>query len=48
MNKVRTKGGVVLEYIKIGDISYEFEYGFCVKTEVISLPASDSEGYWIW
>ena len=34
----KTKGNVIVENIKIGDIHYEFEYGIGIKTEVISIP----------
>lgn len=43
-----TKGNVIVEEIKIGDIHYEFEYGFCIKSKVISLPVRNNEGYWEW
>lgn len=32
-----TKGNVVIESIKIGDIHYEYDYGCGVKVEVICL-----------
>lgn len=43
-----TKGDVIVEEIKLGDVHYEFEYGVGVKSEVISLPVRDEEGYWSW
>lgn len=47
-----TKGNVIVENIKIGDIHYEFEYGVGIKSKVITLPVreenSDGEGYWTW
>lgn len=43
-----TKGNVIVENIKLGDIHYEFEYAVGVKCEVISLPVRDEEGYWTW
>lgn len=43
-----TKGNVIVENIKIGDIHYEFEYGMGIKCEVITLPIRDAEGYWSW
>jgi hypothetical protein len=43
-----TKGNVIVEDIKIGDIHYEFEYGMCIKTEVISLPVRNDDGLWSW
>lgn len=42
-----TKGNVIVENIKVGDIHYEFEYGMCIKTEVITLPVRDEE-WWSW
>ena len=32
-----TKGNVIVENIKIGDIHYEFEYGMGIKCEVQNL-----------
>jgi hypothetical protein len=46
--KTHTKGNVIVEDIKIGDIHYEFEYGFGIKSKVISLPVRDEKGYWTW
>jgi hypothetical protein len=43
-----TKGNVIVENIKIGDIHYEYELGTGVKSEVISLPVRDENGYWTW
>lgn len=43
-----TKGNVIVENIKVGDIHYEFEYGVGLKCEVITLPIRDEEGYWTW
>lgn len=47
-----TKGGIVIETIKIGDIHYEYEYGCCIKSTVISLPVKVTEEineeYWTW
>ncbi len=45
---VRTKGNVIVDNIKIGDIHYEYEYGMGIKCEVISIPIRDNEGYWCW
>lgn len=47
-NKTRTKGDVIVEDIKIGDIHFEFEYGYYTQSEVISLPQRDEKGYWKW
>lgn len=51
-NKTYTKGDVVVEDIKIGDIQYEYSYGIELVSEVIELPVK-SEGhegrpYWKW
>ena len=50
-----TKGNIIVENIKIGDIHYEFAYNNAIKVEVISLPvrhAPDTAevpgGYWTW
>jgi len=44
----RTKGNVIVENIKIGDIHYEFGYGVGIKCEVITLPIRDDKGCWTW
>ena len=46
--EIMTKGNVIVNEIKIGDIHYEFENGFGIKSEVISLPVNNGEGYWSW
>ena len=43
-----TKGNVIVENIKVGDIHYEFEYGVGIKCKVITLPIRDDDGYWTW
>lgn len=46
-----TKGNVIVENIKIGDIHYEYFYGLGIKVEVISAPRSEereSDVYWTW
>lgn len=48
MSKTHTKGNVIVEDIKIGDVHYEFEYGVGIKTEVMSLPVRSEDGYWTW
>ena len=45
---VHTRGNIIVENIKIGDIHYEFEYGVGIKTEVLTLPIRDENGYWTW
>jgi len=46
--KTFTKGNVIIEDIKVGDIHYEFEYGYGVKCEVLTLPENKGDGYWVW
>lgn len=46
--KTLTKGNIIVEDIKIGDIQYEFEYGMGIKSEVVTLPVRDEDGYWTW
>lgn len=48
MGLTRTKGNVIVEEIRVGDIHYEFKYGFCIKSEVLTLPEHDGNGYWKW
>ena len=36
-----TKGNVIVENIKIGDIHYEYGYGQELKVKVISLPIKE-------
>ena len=43
-----TKGNVIVENIKIGDIHYEYEMGLGIKCEVITQPERSDEGYWSW
>ena len=44
----QTKGNVIVENIKVGDIHYKFEYGMGIKCEVITLPTRDDSGFWTW
>jgi hypothetical protein len=46
--RIFTKGNVEVQNIKIGDIHYEYEFGFCIKSEVISLPIRKDDGMWTW
>ena len=48
MGKTLTKGNIVVEDIKIGDVQYEYEYGVGIKSTVITLPVRDDDGYWTW
>lgn len=43
-----TKGNIIVETIKIGDIHYEFTYSVGIKVRVLSLPIRDDEGLWTW
>ena len=43
-----TKGNVIVEDIKVGDIHYEFDYNLAVKVEVLTLPKQDKDGLWEW
>ena len=43
-----TKGNVIIENIKVGDIHYEFEYGCGIKSKVLTMPKNDGSGYWTW
>ena len=45
--KTLTKGDVIVEEIEVGDIHYEFEYGFFIKSKVITKPVL-SEGVYTW
>ena len=47
--KTRTKGNVIVEEIKIGDIHYEYGYNACIKSVVQTLPKfSTDENVWRW
>jgi len=46
-NRTLTKGNIVVEEIKVGDIHYEFEYGMGVKLEVLTLPVLENDS-WTW
>ena len=48
MSKTHTKGNVIVEEIKLGDIHYEYEYGCGIKCEVISLPKRNDDNQWEW
>lgn len=43
-----TKGNIIVENIKIGDIHFEFDYNCVVKVKVITLPIRDNKGHWSW
>jgi hypothetical protein len=44
----RTKGNIIVENIKVGDVHYEFEYNFCTKSTVQTLPTLNEDGNWVW
>jgi hypothetical protein len=48
----RTRGNVIVDDIKIGDIHYEFDYGMYIECKVVSLPVKkdkeDGDTYWTW
>ena len=46
--KTYTKGDVIVEEIKIGDIHYEYELGVGIKCEVMTLPTLNETGQYIW
>lgn len=48
MKDILTKGNVIVNKIKVGDIHYEFEYGVGIKCEVLTIPVTDGKGYWTW
>ena len=43
-----TKGNVIVEVIKVGDIHYEYELGVGIKSEVITLPTLNESGQYEW
>lgn len=44
----RTKGDVIVNNLKIGDLTYEYGYGMEIVGEVLTEPTRDDEGYWTW
>jgi hypothetical protein len=46
---VLTKGNVIVNEIKVGDIHYEYSYNIGTKLEVVSTPIRiDSDESWEW
>ena len=43
-----TRGDVIVNEIKIGDVHYEYDLGAEIKTEVLTKPERDTDGYWTW
>ena len=48
ISAVRTRGGIDVAKIKVGDIHYEYEYGMGIKCKVVSEPKRSKEGKWTW
>lgn len=52
IKRIYTKGNIEVQNIKIGDVHYEYGYGFCIKSKVISKPIfiknEDDSIYWTW
>ena len=46
--KTYTKGNVIVEEIKVGDIHYEYEWNVGVKCEVITLLKLNDSGQYEW
>lgn len=44
----RTKGNVIVEEIKVGDIHYEYDMGFGIKCQVLTKPELNEDGNWVW
>ena len=46
--KTYTKGSVIVEEIKVGDIHYEYDYGTGIKCQVTTLPRINESGQYEW
>ena len=46
--KTYTKGDVIVEDIRIGDIHYGYLYNFGVKLQVLTRPFINGDGNWEW
>lgn len=44
---VHTRGNVIVDQIKIGDIHYEYELGIGIKVKVLTLPVQNGV-IWTW
>ena len=44
----RTKGNIIVEEIKVGDIHYEFSGPFGIECKVETKPERDKDGNWNW
>lgn len=43
----RTRGNVIIEEIKVGDIHYEYDLGMGIKVQVDTLPVKKGD-QWTW
>lgn len=43
-----TKGNIIVEEIKVGDIHYEYDMGLGIKCEVLTKPTKNKDGNWTW
>ena len=48
MKQVTTRGNVIVNEIKVGDIHYEYQYGYQTIVKVITAPEKDINGLWKW
>lgn len=48
MEIVRTKGNVIVNEIKIGDIHYEYDMGLGFKSKVLTKPVQNDKDHWEW
>ena len=46
--KTTTRGNIVVEEIKVGDIHFEFSGKWCIKSEVLTEPKLDGAGVYHW
>ena len=44
----KTKGNVIVEDIRVGDIHYEYAYEMCIKCEVVTKPKRNKHNKWEW
>lgn len=47
-DRLKTKGGIIVEEIQVGDIHYEFEYGCGLECKVLTKPVKDENNQWRW
>ena len=47
MKDTITKGGLIINDIKIGNILYEYNFGICIKSKVITKPILKNN-QWKW